>query len=123
MLEFIKFVKDDSGNKGLDFFLEIQKQIENQHVVTRYNEKAYRICRVDFTKTPADSFCINDRQITYADYLHDRYKEDLLDLTQPLLLVQDRRNNQELYLVPEVCRMTGISDKMQDQLYVMKDIK
>lgn len=75
----MRFIKDDCSNKGIDYISEIQKQIEGKFVVTRYNNKTYKISNIDFTKSPLHKFIFNKNEITYKQYLKTRYDEQITD--------------------------------------------
>lgn len=86
--------------------------------MTCYNNKTYRVDDIAFDMNPMSTFHLRkeDRDITYADYYWTRYKERITNLTQPLLISRpsrrdiNRGDTQPIYLVPEICRMTGLSD-------------
>ena len=79
-------------------------------VVTRYNQKTYRIDRVDFAQSPITTFDKNGTATSYADYYKTRYNEEIKDQNQPLLINKDRRTGNEVALIPELCQLTGLTD-------------
>lgn len=95
--------------------------------MTVYNKKTYRIDDVDFEKNASSTFYLRkkDRDITYAEYYRTQYKQNIRQLTQPLLLSRPSRRDvnrgdvEPIYLIPELCGMTGLSD---DQRYNLKII-
>ena len=91
-------------------------------VVTRYNQKTYRIDRVDFAQSPATSFDKNGTPTSYADYYKTRYNETIKDQNQPLLINKDRRTGNEVALIPELCQLTGLTDAMRANFNLMKDL-
>ena len=91
-------------------------------VVTRYNQKTYKIDRVDFAQSPATTFDKNGTQTSYADSYKTRYNEPINDSNQPLLINKDRRTGQEVALVPELCQLTGLTDAMRSDFRLMKDL-
>jgi len=72
-------------------------------VVTRYNQKAYKVDRIDFTQSPATTFDKQGTPTSYADYYKTRYNEAISDPNQPLLINKDRKTGVEIALIPELC--------------------
>ena len=86
--------------------------------MTHYNKKTYRIDDVDFEKNPSTTFHLRkeNRDVTYAEYYQTRYNLTVRNMTQPLLVSRpsrrdvNRGDDQPVYLIPELCGMTGLSD-------------
>ena len=86
--------------------------------MTHYNNKTYRIDDIDFTKNPLSTFHLRkeDRDITYLDYYSNRYGVTIRSKTQPLLVSRptrrdvNRGDTEPIFLIPELCVMTGLSD-------------
>lgn len=83
--------------------------------MTDYNNNTYRIDDVDYTVTPKSTFKKkNGEEISYCDYYQSKYQIRIRDVRQPLLVSRskprDRRAGQAelVYLIPELCRSTGI---------------
>jgi len=81
----------------------IQTALTGTTVVTRYNQKTYRVERVDFGMSPATTFDKNGEQVSYAEYYKTRYNENITDPNQPLLINKDRKTGNEVALIPELC--------------------
>lgn len=87
-------------------------------VMTRYNNKTYRIDDIDFNKNPLSTFHLRkeDRDISYMEYYSTRYQAIIRSDTQPLLVSRptrrdvNRGDTEPIYLIPELCGMTGLSD-------------
>lgn len=87
--------------------------------MTAYNKKTYRIDDVDFNQNASSTFHLikEDRDITYAEYYRTRYQQTIRVLSQPLLVSRptrrdiNRGDNASIFLVPELCGMTGLSDE------------
>lgn len=91
-------------------------------VVTRYNQKTYKVDRVDFAQSPASTFDKGGTQTSYQDYFKTRYNENINDLNQPLLINKDRRTGNEVAILPELCQLTGLTDAMRADFRLMKDL-
>ncbi|KAJ8686462.1 hypothetical protein QAD02_022256 [Eretmocerus hayati] len=96
-------------------------------VLTGYNNNTYRIDDVDFNVSPNSTFTRKDgSEIKYYDYYLNRYQIKIQDLRQPMLVSKskprDRRAGQAelVYLVPELCRSTGLTDAMRSDFRLMK---
>lgn len=103
--------------------------------MTRYNNKTYRIDDVDFSMNPQSTFHLRkeDRDISYMEYYSKRYQVTIRSATQPLLVSRpsrrdvNRGDDQPIYLIPELCGMTGLSDDQRSSqnlftLYVISNV-
>lgn len=87
-------------------------------VMTRYNNKTYRIDDIDFDLNPTSTFRARDRDISFVEYYKCQYGIDIGDLKQPLLVsrverrVQDKAETETLTfnIVPELAFLTGLTD-------------
>jgi aubergine-like protein len=101
----------------------LDSDIVGQTVMAHYgNSRCYRITGVDFTQTPLSSFEYNSDSMTYAQYYERQYNLKISNLRQPLLAHFCRRRNETIYLIPELCRPTGITDSMRKDYQCMNDI-
>ena len=103
-----------------------RKEIIGSIVLTRYNNKTYRVDDVDFKSSPESKFNQKGVEVSYVDYYKERYNITIVDRKQPMLCsnpkprdVRDGRN-QVLFLVPELCRATGLTDKMRSNFNMMR---
>ncbi|KDR12118.1 piwi-like protein Ago3 [Zootermopsis nevadensis] len=109
----------------------VQKTIIGVTVLTRYNNRVYRIDDIDWNQSPSSTFSTHiGETISFKDYYKKHYDIDIQDLEQPLLLnrmkVRIRGHQNELEqlvcLVPELCFLTGLTDDMKNDFHVMKEI-
>ncbi|XP_037044625.1 protein argonaute-3-like [Bradysia coprophila] len=99
-------------------------------VLTRYNNRTYRVDDVDFDASPKSTFKMNDRDISYIDYYMSHYGIHIMDENQPLLVHREERRvagqkekeTITFFLVPEICYLTGITDTLRSDQKVMRDI-
>jgi len=62
------------------------------------------------------------RTYSYVEYYAEKYGKKIKP-DQPLLkVINKRRNNQEIYLVPELCFLTGLTENMRSNFNTMKDM-
>lgn len=99
-------------------------------VLTRYNNKTYRVDDIDWEGSPKSTFKMNGREVSYMEYYKSHYNIDITDETQPLLINREERrvagqNEKETVtfcLIPEICYLTGITDEMRADQRAMRDI-
>ena len=110
-------------------------------VLTRYNNKTYRVDDILWEENPTTSFSYHNGQtITYYDYYKQHYNIDIKDLQQPLLLNRPKPRKQEqlpgqaaaaattdekpkteiICLIPELCFVTGLSEDLKDDFALKK---
>ncbi|XP_001605719.1 piwi-like protein Siwi [Nasonia vitripennis] len=96
-------------------------------VLTDYNNRTYKVDDVDYTKSPSSTFKLRDgTDISYATYYQQKYQVRIRDPKQPLLVsrskARDRRagNDELVYLIPELCRSTGLTDEMRGNFQLMR---
>ena len=89
--------------------------------MTHYNKKTYRIDDIDFEMNPRSTFNLRkeNRDVSYMEYYQTRYQLRINSDSQPLLVSrpskrdQNRGDDQPIYLIPELCSMTGLTDSMR----------
>lgn len=101
-------------------------------VLTDYNNETYRVDDVNFDVCPKSTFQITRRgsvsNVSYVDYYLKKYQVKIHDLDQPLLVSrskdrQRRAGKPELvFLVPELCRLTGLTEEMRGNFHLMRDL-
>lgn len=106
-------------------------------IMTRYNNKNYRIDDIAWDMNPTCTFSCGrngeEKEITYAKYMEDQYQLKAKDLKQPLLVNRPKRKTQRqtrgesgqtecIYLIPEFCHATGLTDKMRCDFKVMQEL-
>ena len=99
-------------------------------VLTRYNNKSYRIDDIDFGTKPTDTFECGNEKISFIDYYKKQYNVEIRDRSQCMLVSrkeirtsgQREKSEMIIYLVPELCFMTGLTDKMRSNFSVLKEL-
>ncbi|XP_014208216.1 piwi-like protein Siwi [Copidosoma floridanum] len=98
-------------------------------VITHYNNKTYRIHDVDFKVNPQSTFKKRDgTDIQYAEYYKERYNIEVKDRKQPLLVSRSSARDiraglaEFVYLIPEFCYSTGITDEMRQNFNLMREL-
>ncbi|CAG2118607.1 unnamed protein product, partial [Medioppia subpectinata] len=106
-----------------------QKRLVGCIVLTRYNNKPYRVDDIDFSQNPMSTFDWNGTPVTYVEYFKKSWQVDIKDLKQPLLVHrpkprrgEEASDMQMICLIPEICYMTGLTDDIRADNRVMRDI-
>ncbi|XP_059608225.1 protein aubergine-like [Phlebotomus argentipes] len=107
----------------------VKKELIGKVVVTEYNNSTYRIDDVDFALSPSSSFVKkNGERTTFLQYFRDRYNCNIRDTRQPLLVSRAKAKDvragrpEVLNLVPELCRLTGLTEEMRTNFRLMRDL-
>eukprot|EP00930_Biecheleria_cincta_P069337 TRINITY_DN57089_c0_g1_i1.p1 TRINITY_DN57089_c0_g1~~TRINITY_DN57089_c0_g1_i1.p1 ORF type:complete len:826 (+),score=168.70 TRINITY_DN57089_c0_g1_i1:36-2513(+) len=96
-----------------------QKLCVSATVVTFYNNRVYRIKAVHFDMHPGMEFDMYQRdekkwqKITFADYYQAFYDKTVTYGKQPLLEAHAEKESERVYLLPELCALTGIADDIR----------
>ena len=104
-----------------------QKALLGAVVITRYNNKNYRIDEICFDKKPSDKFQLNDgTEIDYRQYYLDKHGMKIEDSEQPLLVSMSKLREMKggvsgsIFLVSELCNMTGLTNEQRANFALMK---
>lgn len=105
------------------------KELVGCIVLTRYNNKTYRIDEIDWDLTPQNTFDRRDgSKISYIDYYKQAWTITITDPKQPMLISRPKKRDMKrgmtgpIVLVPEVCIMTGLSEETRGNFQIMKEI-
>ncbi|XP_009955581.1 PREDICTED: piwi-like protein 1, partial [Leptosomus discolor] len=125
----------------LDFMYSLYHQVGEQRfkdacakeligviVLTKYNNRTYRVDDIDWDANPRCTFRKADgSEISYVDYYKMQYNQEITDLRQPVLISQARKKSGSIVpgpvaLIPELCFLTGLTEKMRNDFKVMRDL-
>ncbi|XP_049435036.1 piwi-like protein 1 [Epinephelus fuscoguttatus] len=105
------------------------KELVGLIVLTKYNNKTYRVDDIAWDHTPKNTFTRGDKDISFRDYYKTQYSLDISDLNQPLLISHVKKVGPvggpppgPAMLIPELCYLTGLTDKMRADFNIMKDL-
>ena len=134
--ETAHFIMKKVYEKSPNFFKQnCTKELVGSVVLTRYNNKNYRIDDIAWHLTPTSTFTTSKgEEITFEQYYKIQYKIVIKDMLQPLLIHRPKKITQrnqrtkegkpiEICLVPELCYLTGLSDNLRNDFRAMKQIK
>ncbi|KAK5606868.1 Piwi-like protein 1 [Crenichthys baileyi] len=126
----------------LDFMVNLRQQCGSQRyteicakeligliVLTKYNNKTYRIDDIAWDHTPNNTFTRRETEISFKNYYKNQYGLDITDGNQVLLVSHVKRMGPAgapppgpAMLVPELCYLTGLTDKMRNDFAIMKEL-
>jgi aubergine-like protein len=113
----------------------IAKELHARGVMTTYNRRVYRVEEVSYDHSPKDTFLLKEnkmtREVSYIDYYKEKYNVEIKDHDQPLLVHVNEKTMQKIFLIPETCMLTGITDElkaknsrdMRDILFANAEVK
>lgn len=105
---------------------EMTNAVVGSIIITDYNNTTYRVDRIETTMTPKSTFQKKGEAISYMDYYKTRYNIIIRDQDQPLLVSKAKARQvrggspEEFFLIPELCRLTGITDQQRANFHLMK---
>lgn len=113
-----------------NFQTKVMSALLGAVVLTRYNNRTYRIDDIKFDTSPMDTFEMNGKMVSYVDYYKSQYNIDIKDKKQPLLIHHEERRilgktekeSITFCLLPEIVFLTGLTDEMRNDFKVMRDI-
>ena len=123
-------MKDVLAKKSPNSKDEVTKALLGAVVLTKYNNKSYKVDDIDWSMNPASTFVDdNGREKSFVHYYQERYNLVIQDKKQPMLVSRAKKKTKEeedinkiIVLVPELCNLTGLTDQMKADFKVMKDV-
>lgn len=114
---------------GSDWRELLKKEVIGSTVLTDYTNKTYMIDDIDFVKNPMSSFsAARGEETTYVEYYKNKYQIDIKDKQQFMLVSRSRERDiragqpELIYLVPELSRATGLTERMRQDFKLMQAI-
>ncbi|KYQ91175.1 argonaut-like protein [Tieghemostelium lacteum] len=92
-------------------------------VITKYNNKTYRIHSIKWDMNPSNEFDTDNGKISFFRYYKEHYPNyQITRSNQPLIAVEVKRKGAKeiLYLIPELCFLTGLTDEIRSNIGTMK---
>uniref|UniRef100_A0A674C1J4 Piwi-like RNA-mediated gene silencing 1 n=1 Tax=Salmo trutta TaxID=8032 RepID=A0A674C1J4_SALTR len=126
VLSFMMGLRQQNGDQR--FPEACTKELVGLIVLTKYNNKTYRIDDIAWDHTPNNTFKRGESEISFKDY-YKQYGLDITDGNQVLLISHMKKIGPSggppqgpAMLVPEFCYLTGLTDKMRADFNIMKDL-
>lgn len=121
-LKIIQELKGNNKNLNENKITEIQDFFLNRIVKTTYSKKNYRIHSIKFDENPnTKKIPYNGEVINLLTYFYKAYSVEIINKEQPLIEVINR-DNELIYLIPELCILTGVDDSMIADRNFMKNL-
>ncbi|MXQ81385.1 hypothetical protein E5288_WYG005995 [Bos mutus] len=116
--------------RGEDAKEKILRKLVGSSVLTKYNNRTYRVDDIIWEMSPSSTFTKSDgSEISFVDYYKERYGTVVTTLNQPLLITKGKWKksrqdtpHQPIMLVPELCHLTGLTDDMRKDYRMMRDL-
>ncbi|KAJ9581672.1 hypothetical protein L9F63_023148 [Diploptera punctata] len=124
----LDLLEDCVKESPTDYKNLFRKTILGAIVLTDYNNRTYRVDDIDFNSTPASKFDRNGKSTSYVEYYREKYEIKIRNENQPMLITKPKQRmrmqgqDKNTFLVPELCRMTGLSDKMRTNFELMRKL-
>uniref|UniRef100_H2YJ65 Piwi-like protein 1 n=1 Tax=Ciona savignyi TaxID=51511 RepID=H2YJ65_CIOSA len=128
VLDILRQMYRECSQRGRDFKQEMERFLVGQIVLTRYNNKTYRIDGVEWDLNVGMKFERKSGPISYAEYFKEQYNITIRDTNQPLLLSRPKKSEirkgglEVVHLVPELCTVTGLTDELRADFNTMKTL-
>ncbi|EGG25030.1 hypothetical protein DFA_03276 [Cavenderia fasciculata] len=103
----------------------IEDELKGKIIVTKYNNKTYRVDTIDWNMNPRNEFETATGKITFQSYYQQHYPNHKINsLSQPLVtsLVKRKGTKETIYLVPELCFITGMSEDLTSNYKLMSEL-
>lgn len=109
---------------------QLKKEVIGTTVLTAYTNKTYLVDDIDFGMTPKSKFkpAYKEDEISYMDYYESRYNIKVKDQFQFMLVSKAKERdlragkNELIYLIPELCRATGMTEGMRANFKLMQNL-
>ncbi|XP_060081293.1 piwi-like protein 1 [Ylistrum balloti] len=119
----------NAGDRGGESFYEkCTRKFVGSIVLTRYNNKTYRVDDIEWDVHPTSTFKRREGEISFKEYYMKAYDKEIKDDLQPMLVSRAKPKEvkmgrpETLLLVPELCILTGLSDDVKNDFSVMRDV-
>jgi aubergine-like protein len=120
VLVFMEKLRERSSH---DMEAVLRKELVGKSIMTTYNRRFYRVDRIAFELNPTTLITLHDNtQITFIDYYMNKYEKKIFVLDQPLLASMDHKAGKEVFLVPEMCVLTGLSEEQRSNRNLMTEL-
>ncbi|KAM9858804.1 piwi-like protein 1 [Aulostomus maculatus] len=105
------------------------KELIGLTVLTKYNNRTYKIDDIAWDHTPNNTFKRGDTEISFKTYYKTQYGLEISDGNQVLLISHVKKMGPAgapppgpAMLIPELCYPTGLTEKMRADFRIMKDL-
>ncbi len=120
-------IRSTRTSRAEDYMDALREELVGHSVLVRYgNKQTYVVADVDFSLTPLTcEFETPEGRLSVDAYFKQKYLINIVDKKQPLLMsVKHQRGGKDLkvYLVPELCSLTGLPKEMKEDRATLKQV-
>lgn len=113
---------------------EAEKALVGNIVLTRYNNRSFKIDEILWDDNPKSTFNCHGETITYVEYYKRHYNIQIRDDCQPLLLHRLKQKKSAsptqvatekpdvICLIPELCFLTGLSEDIKNDNQLKREL-
>lgn len=109
-------------SNGDDVKREFENEVKNKVMFLPHLNRTTFVTGVAWNMKPSSTFKKNNKDITFEEYYLKTHAYEIKDRNQPMLECK-KQNQQTSYFLPEMCRPTGLTDKMRADYPVMSALK
>ncbi|KAH8411141.1 hypothetical protein KR222_004826 [Zaprionus bogoriensis] len=106
-----------------------KKYLIGNIVLTRYNNRTYKIDDICFSENPHSKFETKTGLCSYLEYYKNHHNIDIKDEKQPLIISLkskkkdfSKKDDIRFSLIPELCFLTGLQDEIRSDKKLMREI-
>ncbi|CAD8064937.1 unnamed protein product [Paramecium sonneborni] len=99
---------------------QLTEMLKDTSGFTMYSKRFYRIYDVDFKNNPRS--LMESGEMTYAQYYYQKYKIQIKNLSQPLLIHLTKKG-EFIRLIPELMWKTGLTLKQKNNFKIKQALK
>ncbi|KMZ01324.1 protein argonaute-3 [Drosophila simulans] len=106
-----------------------RKMLVGNIVLTRYNNRTYKINDICFDQNPTCQFKIKTGWTSYVEYYKQYHNIIIKDVNQPLIYsikksrgIPAEGEHIQFSLIPELCYLTGLRDEVRSDNKLMREI-
>ncbi|KAF8763346.1 Piwi-like protein 1 like protein [Argiope bruennichi] len=126
----LQIITDCARTSDPNYRENVARELVGCVVMTKYNNRTYSVEDVDWNLNPTSTFESKEGPRTYLKYYKQQYDINIQDLKQPLLLCKSKEKeirggasvSKAIYLVPELCCMTGLTESMRSNFAMMREM-
>mmetsp|Transcript_40341 Transcript_40341/g.88190 ORF Transcript_40341/g.88190 Transcript_40341/m.88190 type:complete len:827 (+) Transcript_40341:24-2504(+) len=104
---------------------EWRRRVNFSTVVTVYNNRVYHIKAVRFDLTVGNTFKMyqreekTEKEVSFQQFYEAYYNSQITEMQQPLLEAYPEKDHESVFLVPELCSLTGFTEDLRKDKTMM----
>ncbi|KAF4650569.1 Piwi-like protein 2, partial [Perkinsus chesapeaki] len=112
----------------IDSAAEWSRRCDNSIILALHNRRMYRVKCVRFDMSPNSTFPYKDKKsgkvnhISFVDFMRRWYNLVVMNTDQPLLECYSERKGEQVFMVPEFCALTGLTEEMRKDRLLMQEV-